>query len=318
MKKFLTILSFLTTLTSSLVVVACKTDNVDKEVKNKENKNEQNNNPRDNKNNKDSKNTNYNNNNNNLKEKDNENKDKKIEHKENNNIDKLGEERQPDGQSSPGKSENSSHNLGTQPVEPKKPENYNNSSGNSSEEQPQADELPKEEKGLNSKTVEYKQKIDTLIEKKNDNGILTFFTDLYSEIIEDEFNNKWSKKIAEANSKVTELFDQSGFENIMSKINTFISDIFGKDSNWNEEDKKKLIDLLKKGSSTNKEKTLEYIDQLFLDITGKNSKEKLEKEIAKLEKILTQKDYNKVKEIVNELVSKIEKISIITNISLLN
>nr|VZS00318.1 hypothetical protein MF5582_00536 [Mycoplasma feriruminatoris] len=35
MKKFLTILSFLTTLSSSLVVAACKTDNVDKEIKTK-------------------------------------------------------------------------------------------------------------------------------------------------------------------------------------------------------------------------------------------------------------------------------------------
>ncbi|WFQ90423.1 LppA family lipoprotein [Mycoplasma feriruminatoris] len=60
--------------------------------------------------------------------------------KENHNIDKPSEEKQTDGEPSPGKPNNPSHNQPQdQPKEPKTPGN-NNSNGNSSEEQPQGDE----------------------------------------------------------------------------------------------------------------------------------------------------------------------------------
>nr|VZR97903.1 hypothetical protein MF5295_00526 [Mycoplasma feriruminatoris] len=330
MKKFLTILSFLTTLSSSLVVVACKTDNVDKEVKSKEDKNNQN------KNLKYKKQDNRDTNNNNLTEKDNKNKEEKKEPKEeknksegpedrlgekNHNSDKIDEEIKPDGEPRPSNPDDSFHNLGTQSKEPMELENHNNSGENSSAEQPQADESPKEEKELNNKTVEYKQKIDKLISEKDNSQIIVFFKDLYSEITQDEFNKVNSKKTTEANNKIISLFNENNSENLKSKIDNFINEVFGNDFKWNENDKKKLGELLKQTSNEQKDNVLEKIDQLFLDITGRKTNENAKNAAEEIEYLLTQKQYDEVKQKMYELVDKIEKIEklpILNNILLLS
>nr|VZS00316.1 hypothetical protein MF5582_00535 [Mycoplasma feriruminatoris] len=131
---------------------------------------------------------------------------------------------------------------------------------------------------------------------------------MYSEITQDEFNNVVSKKISEANEKITSLFGEANTGDLKSKIDSFIKAVFGDDFKWSEEDKKKLGELLKKSSSNEKSKVVDDIDQLFLDVTSKKSSEKTEKVVEEIQSLLTQKKYDKVKQNMYTLVDKIDKI----------
>ncbi|WFQ91875.1 hypothetical protein MFERI14815_00488 [Mycoplasma feriruminatoris] len=294
MKKFLTILSFLTTLSSSLVVVACKTDNVDKEVKNKEDKNEQNNNPRDNKNNKDKQH-------NNLKEKRIKNKEEKIEFKEENKFEKITESKP-----------NSNNNSGSN--------NNNESNSNSGSlngiyqkfpmsEMPN-DQAPKDEEPFKKESEnikKHKQEVDEIISKMDHEKIEYLFKEYNSNLIQNEFDNKMNK-ISSLISDIFKLFDKYRPEELKTQISDLINQNSKGNYTWNEECKKKLDEILKQISKEEKNTIVNKIEELFFTLLNNESENKRKNLNNELDQLLKSKQYEKIKEKLYGMLEKSKNI----------
>ncbi|WFQ92715.1 hypothetical protein [Mycoplasma feriruminatoris] len=305
MKKFLTILSFLTTLSSSLVVVACKTDNVDKEVKNKENKNEQNNNPKDNKQNQEIKNTN----NNNLREKQTENQEKKLKPKEE-KKNGTKSEKSVESEAKPNNTlvpNDNSNNQG----------NFNNGTLNNNSEDSPKNEMPNDEppRDENQKEVsELKAKLNDALDKMDNMKIRFFFQELYSNIVNSEFNKISNELILKARKEIPKLFKKYKFETLKHQVNIFISSLFDKNYKWAENGKLKLNKLL-----TNIGKEEDFIDEVELlisDLLTDELQNKQKEAISEIEKLIKDKNYSEIKQKLYKLIDKlkdIEKAPLISN-----
>ncbi|WFQ94402.1 hypothetical protein [Mycoplasma feriruminatoris] len=293
MKKFLTILSFLTTISSSLVV-ACKTDNVDKEVKNKENKNEQNNNQRDN----------------NLKEKDTKNKEEKREHKEN----KKDQSKSEKG----AESEPNSNNILSPNNNSADQSNSNSGSLNDNENLPK-NLMPNDESSNEERQEEanrLKAEIDEALDKMDDMKIDFFFKDLYFNIVQNDFDNKLSKLMSDVRNVIPELFKKYETEGLKTQISIFIGNIFGEKYKWNEKNREKLNTLLTNIVIKEEEKTIDAIEQLFIDLLTDELQNKQNESVSEIEKLIKGKQYPIIKQKLHELINKsksIEKIPLISN-----
>ncbi|WFQ91052.1 lipoprotein [Mycoplasma feriruminatoris] len=298
MKKFLTILSFLTVLSSSLVTIACKTAKNNKNIiekQNNENVSTTNTTSRKNAGSKENK-----------KHK----KDEEVETKiKDNNVTKPEVTDKTNNHDSNLNSNMNSNNT----LEPNNNNeiNSNNTVNNERNTLPKNempnDEAPREENKPSKETIESKEKIDKLVKEKNNMEISVFFTDLYSVISQEEFNNKWSEKISEANVKVVKLFGNNNSESLKTQINDFVTEVFGVNSKWTDEDKKKLSDILMKTSKENKDDYIDDLDQLFINVTSRETEQE-KKAKEEIEKLLNQGDYGKVKKIIYELIDKNEEI----------
>ncbi|WFQ96049.1 lipoprotein [Mycoplasma feriruminatoris] len=281
MKKFLTILSFLTTLSSSLVV-ACKTDNVGKEVKNKEDKNNQNRNPK----------------NNNLKEKDTEGKEEKIEFKEEKT--EKSTELEIDPNNNINKSNENDYNSGSLS------DNIQNSPIN---EMPN-DQASKDENTLKNESEDVKKlkkEVDDSIAKMDDTKIKYLFTELNSNLIQNEFNNR-TNKISAIISEVYNLFDKYKTEDLKAQISDFIDKNSNKNYNRNDEIKHKLNEILSQMSKEEKNTIIDNIEQLLSNALDNELESKRKNLVSELDQLLINKQYKVIKENLYEMIEKSENI----------
>ncbi|WP_017697846.1 hypothetical protein [Mycoplasma mycoides] len=188
MKKILTLLSFITALSSSLIVVSCKTDNTNQKIKEKDNKTDSN---------------------------------------------------------------------------KKETETPNNNLNPSEKDLPKDQPITKEEKNekIDDFAEKIKKEVKEVLDTKQSSKILGYSASLISKFLQRSSQKQSLEQLTNLENKISKLFDESKFDDVKTEITLLFSDSL--DNNINNNETKKLKELLDKITKDNKELILDTTRELL-------------------------------------------------------
>ncbi|WFQ90228.1 Vmc-like lipoprotein signal peptide domain-containing protein [Mycoplasma feriruminatoris] len=187
--------------------------------------------------------------------------------------------------------------------------NLNNDDPNLPKDEPNKKiESYEKEKKAKEYADRLKEKIKKMIANREDEMIGIFSKDLYSNLLQNEFSNESSKKLSSIRNELYELFEKYGIEDLKVQINLLISNNFDAKYKLNNEENKKLKDLLTNISKQNKDKIIEDIDSFLTQILTNESQQKLKSLTDEIAKILAKKEYDKLEKKLFNLADKLSKL----------
>ncbi|QVK06350.1 lipoprotein [Mycoplasma mycoides] len=229
MKKIIPILSFITALSSSLIVVSCKTDNNNQKIKEKENE------------------------------------------------------------------------TGSNKKEIETPNNNSNPSERDLLKDQPINKEQKDEK-TNNFADKFKKDIKDLLDKKDDSKIKDYAKDLITKYLQKSSEKQLLNNWFDLEKKIKKWFDESKLDYIKKEITILFSESFNTSSN--NQESRKIKDLLDKVTKENKSGILEEVRNLFGKKVSKELEEELKVKIDEVNNLLSKMQYDTIKSKLFDIVDK--------------
>ncbi|UZK63910.1 lipoprotein [Mycoplasma mycoides subsp. capri] len=186
----------------------------------------------------------------------------------------------------------------------KETETPNNNSNSSEQELPKDQPITKEQK--NEKTDSFadklKKDLKEILDKKEDLKIREYSTKLISKYFQKSSEKQLLNNWFDLEKKIKNWFDESELDDIKKEITILFSETF--DNNSNNQESRKLKDLLDKVTKDNKEGILEEVKNLFGQKISKELEEKLKSETNEINNLLSKMQYETIKTKLFDIVDK--------------